>query len=46
MSVMLMRYANYKGYDISQTVGLSNYADSNMVSACAVLNMQLGYDRR
>lgn len=40
MAAMLMRYAKYKGYDVSKSADLTGYVDGNKVSAWAVPNMQ------
>jgi len=40
MAAMLMRYAKYKGYDVSKTVDLTSYVDGSTVSAWALSNMQ------
>lgn len=40
MSTMLMRYAKYKGYDVSKSADLTGYVDGNKVSAWAMPNMQ------
>lgn len=40
VAMMLMRYANFKGYDISQTVSLNHYKDAKNVSDYAESAMQ------
>ena len=40
LAVMLYRYAQYKGYDVSKTADLSGYADQGSISAWAAQAVQ------